>query len=85
MSLLKCNSCSKEISVYSMSCPHCGSKKPFKGYILTRKEALALGLKGHEDFRNFLDRGAKVKINFINKIGVIAFVIFSFVLISKYF
>lgn len=60
--LLKCYECRKEISILSRSCPHCGSKQQFKGYVFTRAEVKKMGVNGVMDFYNFRDRGGKIKV-----------------------
>lgn len=63
MPLVKCKECDKEISISSKTCPNCGTNKQFKGYEFSRKELVDMGLKGYGDFKNYQDRGGKIKFS----------------------
>ena len=71
--MLNCAECNKQISVTARVCPHCGSKKQFKGYKFKRKDLIAMGVTMPEDFYNFNKCGGVVS-NFYVKAIKYAFI-----------
>lgn len=83
--MLKCFECKNEISILARSCPHCGSKQQFKGYVFKRAEVKAMGVHKVSDFYNFENCGGKIKA--MTKwdwlgLGISAFILI-LVLVSK--
>ena len=83
MALLECKECKKEISINSKTCPNCGTNKQFKGYELTREELVSMGLKGYSDFKNFQDRGGKIKFTKTTKI-ILTLILVAIIVIPIY-
>ncbi|MGJ0321576.1 hypothetical protein [Aliarcobacter cryaerophilus] len=76
MALLKCKECEKEISINSSSCPNCGSKKAFKGYVFNRKQLVEMGLSSTGDFLNYQNRGGRIEVlSKKSKYLIIAFIV----------
>ena len=64
MALLKCNECAKEISHSATVCPSCGCTKPFKGQVLSAKQAKHMS--GKERY-SFVKSGGKIQMSGIQK------------------
>lgn len=73
---MKCADCGGEISATTRECPHCGSKKQFRGYKFTRKQLKQMGVSTVSDFYNFDARGGKIGSGIFRKIAKICFYIF---------
>lgn len=72
MALIKCVECGKEISVTVDVCPNCGSKKPFKGIVLTKERTKELTYKERKKFEK---TGGKTTAGTFEKIGSFIFAV----------
>ncbi|WP_421715743.1 hypothetical protein [Arcobacter arenosus] len=72
MALFKCKECGKEISVTIDKCLNCGSKKPFKGTLISREQTKKLTYK---ERKNFEKLGGEVTKGTLEKIGSAIFIV----------
>jgi DNA-directed RNA polymerase subunit RPC12/RpoP len=66
--LFNCVECKKEVSISAGNCPHCGSKKPFKGLEILKKEQKGLTYK---ERKSFIKSGGNLQSSLFEKLSVV--------------